>query len=96
MAISRKTGKVEARTFGRDETVALHAWIEERQGAANLYFHVNRLKREVRNRKAKKDDVDAVLWLHVDVDDGNALELIKKFVPPPTIILFSGGGYQAF
>ena len=96
VAIDPDTGKLEAHTFNREQEKDLHDWIAERQGKANLYFHVNRLKSGVVDRKAKKDDIDAVLWLHVDVDDGNSLELIKKFIPPPTIILFSGGGYQAF
>ena len=96
VAITPDTGKVEARTFTHDEAKALQAWIDARQGVANLYFHVNRLKTGVRHRKAKKDDVDAVLWLHVDIDNKEALERINRFIPRATITIFSGGGYQAF
>jgi hypothetical protein len=48
-------------------------------GVANLYFHADSLKEGAKNRKTKKDDVDAVLWLHVDVGHEDALDLIERF-----------------
>lgn len=88
-------GKLEACTFAFDEAAAA-VWIEARQGRANLYFHVNRLRDSVSNVKAKKQDVKEVLFLHTDVDDVNALPKLEGFEPRPTAIIFSGGGYQAF
>jgi hypothetical protein len=56
--------------------------------------------------KAKKTDVKALAWLHVDVDPRpnepldkereRALRVIRSFSPPPTVIVDSGGGYQGF
>ena len=74
----------------------MNGWIEERQGKANVYFSVNELKPSVRNRKATKEDVGRALHVHVDVDDANALDRIRRHLPEPTAVVFSGGGYQAF
>ncbi|MEF2549410.1 DNA-primase RepB domain-containing protein [Aurantimonas sp. E1-2-R+4] len=63
---------------------------------ANSYFHVNRLRSGRHNVKATKDDIAAIVALHVDVDDPKALERIRAFEPRPTAIVFSGGGYQCF
>jgi hypothetical protein len=91
-----KTGKIVARSFGPTEREAARGWIEERQGKANLYYSVNELKASVRNRKASRQDVARALHLHVDVDDPTALDRLRCFVPKPTAIVASGGGYQAF
>lgn len=91
-------GVVSAHTFKASEEHEMYRWINERQGKENLYFHVNRLKKSVRNRKAKKSDVAEAIALHVDVDNPSeaALGKIKAYRPEPTCVLFSGGGYQAF
>jgi len=89
-------GKVLARSFGNAERDATHAWIDARQGEANLYYSVNELKPSVRNQKAKKDDIALGLYLHVDVDDASALSRIREFLPKATVVVFSGGGFQAF
>jgi RepB DNA-primase from phage plasmid len=91
-----ETGKVAARSFEPNEVEGLRAWVEARQTDANIYYSVNALKPTVRNRKAKKEDVELGLHLHVDVDDPSALDRIREFMPKPTAIVFSGGGYQAF
>jgi hypothetical protein len=91
-----ETGKVDARTFGPRDRGAASAWIEARQGVANLYYSVNELKPSIKNRKATKQDVTRALHLHVDVDDPAALARIIAAVPTPTAVAFSGGGYQAF
>ncbi|MBA1154930.1 VapE domain-containing protein [Microvirga mediterraneensis] len=85
-----------AQTFDPDNLDAMSAWIEDRQGVENLYFHVNILSPGIRNNKAKKGDVSAAAFLHVDVDDANALSRIEQHAPRPSVVLFSGGGYQAF
>jgi RepB DNA-primase N-terminal domain len=83
-----------ANTFATAEDA--RNWIERNQDNANVYFHVNPLKEGVLNRKAKKADVAAGSFLHVDIDDLEALERILEFSPRPTAILMSGGGYQVF
>jgi hypothetical protein len=89
-------GKVSARSFIPADRATLREWVEERQGEVNLYFSVNESKPGVANRKSTKEDVSRALHVHVDVDDANALDRIRKHLLKPTVIVFSGGGYQAF
>lgn len=98
-------GKIETTTFRPAAWVDAAQWIEERQGVANLYFHVNPVRRAL-NSKASKEDVAALAWLHVDIDpragediaeeQDRALRLLRNHSPKPTVIVFSGGGYQGF
>jgi hypothetical protein len=89
-------GKVAPLSLGQTELEEARAWIEARQGNANVYYSVNELRPSVLNRKAVKRDIAQALHLHVDVDDPTALSRIREFVPKPTVIVYSGGGYQAF
>lgn len=89
-------GKVAAQSFAPTEVGAALDWIEARQGKSNVYYSVNELKPSVSNRKVAKEDIARTLHLHVDVDDQTALSRISEFVPKPTTVVFSGGGYQAF
>ena len=95
IAIS-ETGKVVARSFMPADRAILREWVEERQGEVNLYFSVNESTPGAANRKSTKEDVSRALHVHVDVDDANALDRIRKHLPKPTVVVFSGGGYQAF
>ncbi|RUU88911.1 hypothetical protein EOB59_20660 [Mesorhizobium sp. M7A.F.Ca.MR.176.00.0.0] len=95
VAIDQK-GRVTARTFSPDEIDRMRAWIDARQGLSNLYFHVNALRPGTTNKKATKDDVATALRLHSDIDDTNAEERVLKFIPPPSIVVFSGGGYHPY
>jgi energy-coupling factor transporter ATP-binding protein EcfA2 len=85
-----------AKTFDSDELEEMLAWIEARQGTENLYFHVNYLMPRIRDKKATKADVQKAIYLHVDVDDLGALNRVRHYSPAPTVVVFSGGGYQAF
>ena len=89
-------GKIAAQSFDPSELEATRAWIEARQGISNVYYSVNELKSSASNRKAAKEDIARALYLHVDVDNQTALFRISEFVPKPTTVVFSGGGYQAF
>ena len=98
VAIS-ETGKVVAKTFSADDTEGMLAWVGRmNRDKYNIYFHVNRLKPGVVNRKAKKSDIDCATSFHLDLDDRNpsALLRLQNMNPAPSVILFSGGGYQAF
>jgi hypothetical protein len=86
----------EAKTFWPSTSENMWSWIEARQGKKNMYWHVNELRPDAKDLKATKRDIVAAHFLHVDVDDPEALERIKAFVPRATAIVFSGGGYQAF
>ena len=57
---------------------------------------MNRLRSAVRNKKATKSDVSEALYVHVDIDESDAENRILSFSPPPTVIVFSGGGYHAY
>ncbi len=96
VAISEDGKLVVVRSFKSTNPIAICAWIDERQGKFNLYYSVNELKPGVVNRKATKDDISRAFYIHVDVDDAGALDRIRKFLPEPTVVVFSGGGYQAF
>ena len=85
------------------------AWIAERDGKQNLYYSVAEVI-DPADKKASRKNVKAVHYLHVDLDAeygrplDDELARIKRLlttklpesIPKPTIIVFSGGGYQAF
>ncbi|WP_050996891.1 virulence-associated E family protein [Sinorhizobium fredii] len=89
-------GHLEARTFLAHEDDEMRAWIDARQGEANLYFHVNLLRSGVANKKASKDHVSTAVFVHVDIDDPNAEERVFSFMPAPTVIVSSGGGFHCY
>ncbi|WJS84225.1 DNA-primase RepB domain-containing protein [Paracoccus sp. TOH] len=99
VAIKEGRGPI-AKAFGMDvATDAVDARISEHNGQGyNIYWQVNRAVETAHNKKARKRDITEVWMLHVDVDDlsDDALERLKAFEPRPSVILFSGGGYQAF
>ncbi|MCK7612356.1 VapE domain-containing protein [Roseibium sediminicola] len=95
VAISNK-GHVEACTFQPFEDEDMREWIDERQGVDNLYLHVNGLRPNVLNKKARKEDVLSAHYVHVDIDDLDAAKRISDFTPPPTVTVFSGGGYHHY
>jgi len=80
----------------------------ERGQGNNVYFTVNQVRGRL-TKKASKEDIGQVRWLHVDIDPKPGVPLAQeqaaildklrnglKEIPPPTLITFSGGGYQAF
>lgn len=106
-AIKVERKGIETVTFSPEEEPAAAKWIARRNGKSNLYFSVNQPSAPLQ-KKATRDDITSVSWLHVDIDAraGEPLEAellrIKSLlteqcpVPPPTVIVYSGGGYQAF
>lgn len=107
-AIIPDGGGVESATFcPAEQQDHLREWINARQGNANIYFSVNPTLRPIKGHaKASKRDIAGMTTLHVDLDPRpgedlekereRALRLIRQFVPAPTIIIDSGGGFQAF
>lgn len=99
-------GKAITRTFaGKNRASAARSFIDENQGRHNLYFMVNPARRPLDN-KAAKEDVKAFAWFHVDVDPRaredfaaertRILAKLENYSPKPTVVIDSGGGYQAF
>lgn len=103
ISTDRKTVKTQSFIPGQEANV--EKWIAERNGALNLYFHVNRTASDLR-KKAEKTDIAEACWLHLDIDPragenidderARALRLLREAKPAPTVIVFSGGGYQSF
>lgn len=98
-AIDPSNGKIISRKFAADQFGQLLTWIKEvNNRRLNIYFSVNELTPNFCGKKAKKTDVININALHVDVDvlDASTLNSIKNFEPRPSLIICSGGGYQAF
>lgn len=91
-----KRDRVQARSYPKNDSAKAAADLATAQGHSNCYFQVNELKPGALNRKAKKEDIASIRMLHVDVDHADAIERIRKFQPPPSWTLHSGGGAQAF
>lgn len=96
-AIPPEGGSPAFRTFLPNEHHLAASWIEARQGKSGLYYSPNELVSGRHNVKATKADIATARFLHVDVDVHSeaVLQSLRSFVPPPTVIVFSGGGYQA-
>jgi hypothetical protein len=108
-AISTDKKSIETRTFGPKSVDEAQGWVERHNGTRNLYWSVNPPMREI-NKKAEREDIKAVHYLHVDVDPRAGEDVkeerqrilrlfdhsLPKGVPPPTYVIFSGGGYQGF
>ena len=105
-AISPDRKRIDTATF--TTKAAAKKWLTKHNGKLNIYFHVNPCTREL-TKKAEREDVAALAWLHVDIDPrvgedieeerARALRLLQEppqGVPRPTVIIFSGGGYQGF
>lgn len=106
IAIDRKS--ITTATFGPKTVDECIAWIDLYNGTRNIYFHVNPTMGPM-DKKALREDMRGMRWLHVDVDprDGKDLEAERERaleqlmdppggVPKPTVVVFSGGGYQGF
>ena len=103
--ISLDRKEIKAAFFSPGQEKELLSWLEQHGATKNIYFSVNRLLREFRV-KAEREDVASLDWLHVDIDPRpgedvakeqvRALKLLREHKLPPTVIVFSGGGYQGF
>ncbi len=108
-AIRTNKGGITTATFRPETLEGLHKWLDEYNGKRNIYFHVNSSMRDL-IKKAGREDIKSVDWLHVDIDPRAREDLVEEQeralrllttdlpegVPKPTVIIFSGGGYQAF
>lgn len=98
-----------AGTFRTKDVDRLVEWLTgQTELQRNIYFHVNSLIADIA-KKAEREDVLSVDFLHVDLDprageniDEERVRILKTLssptngIPKPTAIVFSGGGYQGF
>ena len=108
-AIQPDRKRIETRAFRPGMEDGLVTWLGKYNGRRNIYFSVNRPLRDL-TKKAEREDIAEMRWLHVDIDPraGEDLEAersralgllttnLPAGVPAPTVIVFSGGGYQGF
>ena len=104
-AIPVEGGKLTTTTFEAKAPRKVDNWLKKFGTDHNIYFSVNPTRDAV-SKKASREDIDAVEYLHVDVDpragecladeQPRILQSIREFKPVPTCLIFSGGGYQAF
>jgi hypothetical protein len=96
---------IDTETFRPATEADLLTWLQTYNGERNIYWSTNLPTRDL-TKKAEREDIKEVAYLHVDVDPraGEDLEAERKRIlgvfakadPEPTVVLFSGGGYQAF
>lgn len=106
-AISLDKKSLPTATFTTAQSAECIAWLERHGSGHNLYYSVGEVPRAVA-KKAERTDISKVWWLHVDVDpraneelaaeQARILKLLAEppHLPPPTVIVGSGSGYQAF
>jgi hypothetical protein len=105
-AIPNEGGRTDTATFNMANVERLIKWLESHEERGNnVYFMVNPARGPL-SSKAKKEDVEALEYLHVDIDPRKgetweaakprALKALEDFKPSPTFIVDSGGGVQAF
>lgn len=107
---SKKNAGLPTATFvAPRDTAAAKLWMEQFGAEHNLYFHVNPVRAPL-SKKAERADIASLSWLHVDVDPraGEPIEeeqtrILRLFsedlprgIPKPTVVVFSGGGFQGF
>lgn len=102
-----KKGAPTAATF--TDAAKAEAWATEQNKTRNVYFSVNPTAATL-NKKPTKADIARLEWLHVDVDPraGEDFEEerariksllnggMPKDIPAPSLVIDSGGGFQAF
>lgn len=104
-----KKARTVTRTFDFDQVHEVSQWITRSNEQRNIYFHVNPTIGDL-SSKASKSDIAEVTHLHVDIDPQGKAPLAEErahclalitterpnSIPEPTVVVDSGGGYQAF
>ena len=97
-------GRCTGRWFGADVLAATDWAVAESIAGRNVYWTTNRVAANC-NKKPSKTDIVAARFAHVDIDPpkaGGALDKLQTQAEllalsvPPTLIIDSGGGLQAF
>lgn len=96
VAIDPQSGTCVGRGYSANTLTKARDFIDA-HNKFNLYWTPNRLG-TLLNKKPTKADITAMRWVHLDLDDpsNEALERILAYDPLPTLIVFSGGGYNVY
>lgn len=104
-AISPDKRGLNTKTFDAKTVDDLMGWLNHHNGVDNCYVMVNPSRGHL-DKKASKEDVEALELLHVDCDPPKGADItssraeilarLQAFRPAPSAIIDSGGGYQAF
>lgn len=104
-AIQTDRKAISTETFFPATVKDLEAWLGRFNGVRNIYWSVNPPMQAL-NKKAEREDIRSVNYLHVDVDPRAGEDLdeeIKRIrelrpsgLPEPTFTIYSGGGCQFF
>lgn len=103
-SIALDGGRCTGRWFGEDIQAAADWALFESHAGHNVYWTTNRVAENC-NRKPSKVDVVSARFAHIDIDPpkgGGALDKLQtqaellSLSVPPTLIIDSGGGLQAF
>lgn len=104
--------RIQTRTFSADQSREAGVWIDAWQGKRNLYFTANRVTDGAKKKAKKEqithalcchvdidpatppDGADPETWYGSELE--RILPLLTDYMPRPTAIVFSGGGYQGF
>lgn len=106
VSIHRAAGKpVNARWFGTDIDAALAWAMAENREQRGIYFTVNRVPDNF-HRKPADSDIVSCRFVHVDLDPDKSgtgtfdyaavMETLEGLQHPPSFVVSSGGGAQAF
>ena len=110
VAIHPVTPQVTARTFPPSSWEDMQEWIAARNTSGlNIYFTVNEMRPETGDRKPKKTNIARIRAVWIDVDPPKdqpytkgrrviekTLLALPRCPCPPTHLVDSGGGLQAF
>ncbi len=98
------TRPVQGRDFGMDHAGALAFAVEHNAAGRNIYWTVNEVRRGLHKKPTKRDIISG-RFAHVDIDppkDGGPfdkqaeLQRLERLPNPPSFVIDSGGGIQAF
>lgn len=96
-------GRTHGQHFGSDAALATEWATAQNKAGKNVYFTVNLVRPDC-HKKPTKSDIVGVRFAHIDIDppkDGSpwtpedALQSLIKAKLPPTLVNWSGNGWQA-
>jgi len=96
LAFDPLRGPVDGLPYTSESLDNVEGFLQRNEGS-NFYWTPNPLKRPMR-AKATKADIAAMAWVHADIDalGDDVLQRIREYRVSPTMIVCSGGGYNAY